>query len=117
MPAVQKRSDAADRCSSGGRSNGRMGQLMSDPLSYASASRGFPDAHVCAEVCLDPVSAVQRGVCITPENAVFLGFTPCNTHPTRFSNLHSFPSPILSRLLHQSRDLPKHIARGILQRL
>jgi hypothetical protein len=42
MPAVQGRSDAADRCSPGGRRNRRMEQLMSDAISYASAGPGFP---------------------------------------------------------------------------
>src|SRR5712692_7152998 len=59
MPAVPGRSDAADRCSPGGRRNRRMGQLMSDAISYASAGRGFPVAQVYAEVCLHPVSAAQ----------------------------------------------------------
>ena len=59
MPAVQERSDAADRCSPGGRRNRWMEQLMSDAISYASAGPGFPVAQVRAEVCLDPVSAAQ----------------------------------------------------------
>jgi hypothetical protein len=44
-----------------------MEQLMSGAISYASTGRGFPVARVCAEVCLDPVSAAQRCVCIALE--------------------------------------------------
>ena len=116
MPAVQERSDAADCCSPGGRRNRRMGQLMSHAISYASAGRGFPVAQVCAEFCLDPVSAAQEPL-YRSGDPVFLGFPHSKTHPARFSHLHSFPSPILSRLPLQYCDLPKHIARGILQRL
>ena len=50
-------------------------------------------------------------------DAVFLGFTPRTKHPSRFSRLYSLPTPTLSRSLLQYRDLPKHIARGVLQRL
>jgi hypothetical protein len=61
MPAVQQRSDAADRRSLGECRNRRMGQLMSNAISYASTGPGFPVAQVCAEVCLDPVSAAHDG--------------------------------------------------------
>jgi hypothetical protein len=67
MPAVQERSDAADRCSPGERRNRRMGQLMSDAISHARAGRGFPVAPVCMEVCLDPVAGTARDGCIAPE--------------------------------------------------
>src|ERR1035438_213327 len=90
MPAVQQRSDAADRCSLGGRRNCRMGQLMNDAIKYA-AGRGFPVAHVCAEVCLDPVSAAQ-GVSVSLRRCRFLRLPTLQTHPARFSQLHPFPS-------------------------
>ena len=32
---------------------------MSDAIIYASTSRGFPVARICAEVCLEGVSAAQ----------------------------------------------------------
>jgi hypothetical protein len=50
-------------------------------------------------------------------DAVFLGFTHCQTPPARFSPLHSFQSPILSRLALQYSELPKHIAGGFVPRL
>ena len=90
-----------------------MGQFMSDAISYASAGRGFPVAQVCAEVCLDPVSA-PRGVPVSLRRCRLLGFPYCQ-HILR-ALLSSIPS-ILSRLPLQYRDLPKHIACGMLQRL
>jgi len=113
MSAVQQRSDAADRRSLGECRNRRMGQLMSNAISYARAGRGFPFAQVCAELCLDPVSAAP-GVSLSLRTCCFLGFTHSKTHPA--GSLSSIPS-ILSRLPFQYRDLPKHIACGMLQRL
>src|SRR5271156_5071411 len=113
MPAVQQRSDAADRRSLGECRNRRMGQLMNNAINYASAGPGFPVAQVCAEVCPDPVLAV-RGVSLSIRRCGFLGFPHCKTHPPAL--LSCLPS-ILSRLSLPCRDLPKHIACGVLQRL
>jgi hypothetical protein len=60
----------------------------------------------------------QRKECLyRSADAVFLGFPHCKTHPARFSHLHSFPSLYFLGLLSKTRELPKHIARGMLQRL
>src|ERR1035438_10110957 len=116
MPAVQQRSDAADGCFRGGRRNRRVGQLMIFAIKYASAGRTFPVAQVRTEVCLDPVSAAQ-GVSVSLRRCRFLRLpTLQNTSCARFS-VPSLPIAILSRLPLQYRDLPKHIACGMLQRL
>ena len=63
---------------------------------------------VLAEASLSPrpaqksVSAAfasPRSVPIAPQIPVFLGFPHCKTHPTRFSQLHSFPSRFVPRYL------------------
>src|SRR5207245_10799170 len=61
---------------------------------------------VLAEAFLSPTSrqksvATQlpqrKGCLYRAGDAVFLGFTHCKTHPSCFSHLYSFPSPILFR--------------------
>jgi hypothetical protein len=102
MPAMPERSDAADRCSPRGRGNRRMGQLMSDAISYDSAGRGVPVAQVCAEVCPAPISAAPSGVCIAPR-CRFLRppasqHQPCMLLPSQFltiADTFSASSPIL----------------------
>jgi putative transposase len=116
MPAVQQRSDAADRRSLGECRNRRMGQLLSNAISYASTGSGFPVAQVCAEVCLDPVSAAHGVVCIAPQMPFSSASHITNTSCALFS-APSLPIAILSRLSLQCRDLPKYIACRILQRL
>ena len=105
MPALQQRSDAVDRRSLGDCRNRRMGQLMNNAISYASAGPGFPFARVCAEVCLDPVSAAQGGS-VSLRRCRFFGFPYWKTHPAA---LLSSITSILSRLFLQCRDLPEHI--------
>jgi hypothetical protein len=109
MPAVPQRSDAADRCSPGGRRNRWMGQLMSDAISYASTGRGFPVARVCAEVCLEGVSAAQRVSvslcrCRLPRLGT-LQKTPCTLPPFPF-----LPIAGTFSAFFPIADLPKHIA-------
>src|SRR5207249_5001197 len=78
MPAVQERSDAADRCS--------MPVLAEAFLSPSSMQKSVS------------TQLPQRKGCLYHSgDAVFLGFTHCKTHPACFSHLYSFPSPILFR--------------------
>ena len=98
----------------GGRRNRRMGQLMSDAISFASAGRDFPQ--LCAEVCLDPVSGAQR-VSVSLRRCRFprlpaLQNTSCVLLSSPFLTI---ADPFSASSQH--RELSKHIARGILQRL
>ena len=70
----------------------------------------------CRSLSRFGIGSAKRGL-HRSRNALFPGLTPRTTHPARFSRLYSLPTPTLSRSLLQYRDLPKHIARGVLQRL
>lgn len=116
MPAVPERSDAPDRCSPGGRRNRRMGQFMRRCYQLCQCWPRLPVAQVCAEVCLHPVSAAPA-VSVSLRRYRFprlptLQNTSCALLPAPF-----LPIAILSRLSRQYCNLPKHIARGMLQRL
>jgi hypothetical protein len=91
MPTVPERSDAADRCSAGRRRNRPMGQFMRRRYQLCQCWPRLPVAQVCAEVCLDPLSAPQ-GVSVSLHRCRFPRLPHCKTHPALLSHLHSFPS-------------------------